>query len=234
MENTLSKTGQNGDWRERVVWPTQANLLVKFLEKIGPVLFWPLYQLECTGLDYIPREGPCILAPNHISNFDPVITSLYTPRHPFFMTKKELYRNSFLRWFLRQWGAFPVDRGQGDVWAIEQARRVLQAGQMLCMFPEGTRSKQGARLGKAKLGTAKLALEQNVLVLPTAITGTQHIRPGFRRYKVRVTMQVGEPLDLMTLAGPPPHDYGVLREMTMLVMKRIAAMLPPEYRGVYA
>jgi 1-acyl-sn-glycerol-3-phosphate acyltransferase len=234
MANTLSKTGQSDDWRERVVWPTQENALAKFMEKVGPVVFWPLYRLECVGLDHIPRQGPCILAPNHINNFDPVITSLYTPRHPFFMTKKELYKNGFLRWFLRQWGAFPVDRGQRDVWAMEQAGRVLQAGQMLCMFPEGTRSKHGARLGKAKLGTAKLALEYNVPVLPTAITGTQHIRPGFRRHKVLVTMQVDEPLDLVALAGPPPYDLEILRKMTLVLMKRIAAMLPPEYRGVYA
>jgi 1-acyl-sn-glycerol-3-phosphate acyltransferase len=184
------------------------------------------------GFENIPSDGPCILAPNHVSNLDPVIVGIYGPRHAFFMAKNELFRNSFMRWFVRSWGAFPVDRGQRDAWALQQAGRILQAGQMLVMFPEGTRSRSGATLGRGKPGTVKLALEYNAPVLPTAIWGTQHVRLGLKRHKV--TVQVGEPLDLAALAGPPPYPYEILEDMTTVIMKRIAAMLPAEHRGRYA
>jgi 1-acyl-sn-glycerol-3-phosphate acyltransferase len=233
MAQTLPKRDNSLCWREQVVWPTHEKDMVKVLKRFGRVVFWPVYDLEVTGLDNIPPEGPCILTPNHISNFDPVVVTLHTrPRHTFFMTKKELYRNSFMRWFLRMWGAFPVDRGRRDTWALQQARRLLQEGQLLCMFPEGTRSKNRAKLQKGKLGTAKLALEHNVPVIPMAIMGTHDIQPGRRRPKV--TIRVGRPIDLTAMAGPPPYNNERYQELTTMIMKQIAAMLPPDYRGVYA
>jgi 1-acyl-sn-glycerol-3-phosphate acyltransferase len=232
MAETLSKPHQSDDWRQRVVWPLHENWHVKLLKICGRIWFLPLYQIECTGLENIPPAGPCILAPNHIGAFDPVVLALYLPRHAFFMTKIELYRHFFARWFIRHWGAFPVERGQRDAWAIEHASRVLQAGQLLCMFPEGTRSKNQAKLSKGKLGTAKLALQHRVPVLPTAILGTHLIRPG--RTRPKVTIQVDGPLDLVSLAGPPPYDQQTLRAMTTIIMQHIAAMLPPPHRGAYA
>jgi 1-acyl-sn-glycerol-3-phosphate acyltransferase len=233
MEQTLSKRDKSVAWRERVAWPIHEKGFVRFLKWLGRLIFWPLYDIETVGLENIPAQGPCILAPNHISNFDPVIMALHTPpRHAFFMTKKELYKNFFMRWFLRMWGAFPVDRGQRDAWALQQAGRVLQAGQILCMFPEGTRSRGRISLQQGKLGTAKLALEHQVVVLPVAIVGTQDIQPG--RKRPRLTVQVGPAIDLAALAGPPPYNYETFQEMTAVIMRRIAAMLPPEYRGVYA
>jgi 1-acyl-sn-glycerol-3-phosphate acyltransferase len=232
MENTLSKRNQNSDWREQVPWFIYEKNLVKAVKKFGRVIFWPIIDPIFIGFENIPPEGACILTPNHISNVDPVLVGLYTPRHAFFMAKSEIFRNSFMRWFVRQWGAFPVDRGQRDAWALQQAGRVLEAGQMLCMFPEGTRSKHGAKLGKGKPGTAKLALEYHAPILPTAIWGTHLVRPGLKRYQV--TVQVSEPLDLVALAGPPPYDYEVFEAMTTIIMKRIAAMLPAGHRGIYA
>jgi 1-acyl-sn-glycerol-3-phosphate acyltransferase len=231
MENTLPKTKPGGHWREQLPWFTHETLLAKFVKKGGQAILWPLINPVWIGLENIPPAGACILAPNHISNFDPVMIGLYTPRHAFFMAKSELFRNAFLRWFIRQWGAFPVERGQRDAWALQQAGRVLASGQMLCMFPEGTRSKNGAILGKGKPGTAKLALEYSAPVLPTAIWGTHQIKLGKRN---RITVQIGEPLDLAAMAGPPPYDYEILEEITTVMMKRIAAMLPAGHRGLYA
>lgn len=232
MEETLSQTNKSSDWRDQVDWPLYEKRRVKLLKVCGRIWFLPLYHIECAGLEHIPLEGPCILAPNHIAAFDPVVLSLYLPRHVFFMTKIELYRNAFMRWFIRHWGAFPVERGQRDAWAIEQASRVLQAGQILCMFPEGTRNKGQVKLAKGKVGTAKLALQHQAPVLPTAILGTHLIRPG--RARPTVTIQVGRPLDLVALAGSPPYEQHTLREMTTIIMQQIAAMLPPQHRGVYA
>lgn len=76
-----------------------------------------------------------------------------------------------------------------------------------------------------------LALENNVPIVPLAILGTQNVRIG--RVRPIVTLQIGEPFDLAPVAGPPPHPPKKLRELTTLVMQRIAAMLPPEHRGVY-
>jgi 1-acyl-sn-glycerol-3-phosphate acyltransferase len=231
MENTLPKQKPGEHWREQVPWFTHETLLAKVVKKVGRSILWPLIKPVKIDFENIPPAGACILAPNHISNFDPVLVGLYMPRHAFFMAKSELFRNGFLRWFIRQWGAFPVERGQRDAWALQQAGRVLQAGQMLCMFPEGTRSKNEAKLGKGKPGTAKLALEYNAPVLPTAIWGTHQIRPGQR---TQVTVKIGRPLDLAAIAGSPPYDYEILEEATTLIMKHIAAMLPAEHRGLYA
>jgi len=230
MEETLTTTSEFNDWRDRTTWYTHETFLPHFIKLIGRPLFRLVMNLERIDWDNIPA-GPCILAPNHINNFDVLAIGLYVPRHPFYMTKKELFKNPVMSWIIRLCGAFPVDRGGRDAWPLRQAGRVLEAGQMLCMFPEGKRSGRKAQLRRGKPGTVKLALEHKVPIVPAAILGTQHIKIG--RTRPKATFQIGEPLDVATLAGPPPYTNETIRELTTLLMERIAKMLPPEHRGVY-
>ena len=232
MTDTLSTPNQPLDWRDQLTWPLHRTVQARGIELLIRAILPTFVALETTGVEHIPATGPCILTPNHIGNADPLVIGVGIPhRQLFFMAKKELYKNPIIAWIIRMYGTFPVERGQRDEWALRHASKVLEAGQLLCMFPEGTRSKNKARLGKGKIGTVKLALEHNVPVIPAAVMGSQAVKVGLKRTKV--TVQIDQPIDLVQLAGPPPYEYQTMRELTTLIMQRIAAMLPPENRGVY-
>jgi 1-acyl-sn-glycerol-3-phosphate acyltransferase len=199
---------------------------------VGGLYFHAVAEVERIGFDNFPATGPCILASNHISNLDVVYLAVCLPRHPHFMAKVELYKNPIFAWAIRLCGSFPVNRGENDAWALRQAGRVLEAGQLLCMFPEGTRSKDKAQLRRGKVGAVKLALDYRAPIVPVAISGTENF--GFRGWKGnKIRIQASPPLDMATLAGPAAYDGDTLRELTSVLMQHIAAMLPPAYRGIY-
>lgn len=198
---------------------------------IGHIIFWPTYSVTWEGLENLPATGPCILASNHASNYDSTLLwSELWKRWLFIMAKMELYDGWFLRWLLSRIGTFPVKRGEGDIWAIGQAGRILKAGLVLGMFPEGTRSKTGV-LQTGKTGTVKLALHHNVPVVPAAVLNTDKITTWYRR--VPVTVKIGPAIDLVSLAGPKPYSQHTYQELTTVLMQHIAALLPPERRGIY-
>jgi 1-acyl-sn-glycerol-3-phosphate acyltransferase len=230
-DNPSSQINAPVDWRDRLIWHTHETMLAHLIKTVFAPLFRVLAKVEYRGIENIPLEGPLVMAFNHISNFDAPFIVIHLPRHPFFMAKKELFRNKPFGWVIRQFGGFPINRGERDPWALAQAGRVLEAGQMLFMFPEGTRSGPAARLKRGKIGAVKLALEHQTRILPAAIFGTQQIKWGWK--KNRVWLQFGEPLDLIALAGPPPYAYETYQTLTDLLMRQIAAMLPPESRGIY-
>lgn len=231
MANVSTLSEQNGDWRDRLTWYTHETFVIRLIKAIGRPIVWPFLKIECTGLDNIPASGSCILASNHINDLDVISIGAVMPRHPHFMAKSELYKNPVFAWFIRQGGSFPVNRGESDTWALRQAGRVLEAGQMVCMFPEGTRAGAKAQLRKGKVGAVKLALDYHAPVVPAAILGTQNFS---WKKRTLITLQVGQPLDFGPLAGPPPYEYHQLRDLTTILMQHIAAMLPPEHRGIYA
>ncbi|MCB0155309.1 MAG: 1-acyl-sn-glycerol-3-phosphate acyltransferase [Anaerolineae bacterium] len=231
-DNIASPLNEAADWRDELTWYTHETGVARLLKTVFTPLFRVPATIESQGVEHIPLEGPLVMAFNHISNYDVPFIVMHLPRHPFFMAKRELFRNKPFGWTIRQFGGFPINRGERDPWAIAQAGRVLQAGQMLFMFPEGTRSGPKAQLKRGKIGAVKLALEHQAPILPAAIFGTQKIRWGWKRNEVR--LQFGEPLDVVALAGPPPYSYETLQSLTDTLMLRIAAMLPPAHRGVYA
>ncbi len=102
---------------------------------------------------------------------------------------------------------------------------------MVCMFPEGTRAGAKAQLRKGKVGAVKLALDYHAPGVPAAILGAQNFS---WKKRTLITVQVGQPLDFSAMAGPPPYEYHQLRDLTTTLMQHIAAMLPPEHRGIYA
>ena len=191
-------------------------------------------KLEVVGRENVPLEGPLILASNHLNNADPPAIAFAAPRHPTFMAKREMTTWPIIGPAFRMFGAFPVRRGRPDRSAIRAASEVVQRGDMLVMFPEGTRSRTGA-LTRGYSGTALVALRSGAPVLPVAITGTEDIIWPWLFLKPQsvkhVKVVIGQPFRL-----PPVERINneTTRQATDLIMRHISALLPPEYRGVYA
>jgi 1-acyl-sn-glycerol-3-phosphate acyltransferase len=147
------------------------------------VLSWPFvrfaYRLRWSGLEHVPRTGGFVLAANHTSNFDPwpLGIPLFPRRWLRFMAKSELYWWP-LRYALDAGGAFPVHRGEGDVEAIETAVELVRAGEVVVMFPEGTRRRKGLRKkwqARPHTGAARIAHEAGAPLVPAAIKGTDRL-----------------------------------------------------------
>ena len=164
---------------------------------------WPvvygLYRLRARGLEHLPHDG-FVLAANHTSNFDPWALGLplWPRRQLRFMAKSELFRTP-LAPILRAGGAFKVRRGEGDVEAMRTAAELVREGEIVVMFPEGTRREKGLRkkhVARAHTGAARIALTAGAPLVPAAIAGTDRLT---RLEPLRVAY--GEPLDLSSLDG---------------------------------
>jgi len=215
-------------------------MLLDLYKKFIIALDWTLTRLyvrklEIVGKENVPLEGAVILASNHLNNADPPMVALaIRPRYPMYMAKREMIRWPILGPAFRIFGAFPVRRGEADLSALRAATEVIEGGALLVMFPEGTRSRTGG-LTKGHPGTALIALRTGAPVLPVAITGSENIGWPWIFLKPRsikhIKVVIGEPFHL------PPVER-INSESTMeahrYIMRRIAALLPPEYRGVYA
>ena len=188
----------------------------------------------------IPREGPVILAANHISNADAVIIgSWLTPklgRRIHWLGKKEMFEWPIVGWMARNGGVVPVDRGGADVEAFRIAQRILEAGHVLMVFPEGTRSPT-AELQVPKDGLAMLALRTGATIVPIGVSNTDHVwkkgsflpRPGGH-----ATMRIGEPFRLADVVPEGLDRKRQKAEATTAIMRRIAALLDGRHRGAYA
>jgi 1-acyl-sn-glycerol-3-phosphate acyltransferase len=187
---------------------------------------------QVRGKGNVPGDGAMIVVANHLNLADPPILSVSLGRKAVFMAKEELFRSKFSGYFVRSFGAFPVQREQLDRGALRRAKRVLADGMALVMFPEGSRSKN-ARLQSAFPGSALIALRNGTSVLPVGITGTEKIRGiAWLLRRPRVTINIGRPFSLSPAGGKLTKVE--LTGLTDSIMARIAELLPPEYRGHYA
>jgi 1-acyl-sn-glycerol-3-phosphate acyltransferase len=169
------------------------------------------------GTEWIPREGPVIIASNHVSNWDPVLVGLGCPREVHFMAKQELFENRLLGWLITAYNALPVRRGQADHRALRLASGVLKRGGALLMFPEGTRSMNG-EIKSAKAGVGFLASTTGTPVVPACIVGSSSLgRAAVRRTPLRVAF--GRPI-------PPPEgrSANAYVEVTERVMQAIGEL----------
>jgi 1-acyl-sn-glycerol-3-phosphate acyltransferase len=135
--------------------------------------FWRVY-FQVIGVEYvnpgvIPLTGAAIIAPNHLTSIDPFGVAQPTPRRVHYMAKQELFSSTLLRWYMESGNAFPVERGKMDLTAIKTALRILQGGQLLVMFPSGTRGGEDT-----KGGASFLALKAKVPVIPVGISLSQN------------------------------------------------------------
>ncbi|HEY8582439.1 MAG TPA: 1-acylglycerol-3-phosphate O-acyltransferase [Capillimicrobium sp.] len=180
------------------------NPLVYWLVRAVFQPFFHLYfRLSRIGREHVPQDGPMIIAANHRSFLDPFVIGTLVRRPIYFVAKQELFRKPIVAWFLNSLGAFPIDRGNADGDAMATAREILERGDVVVIFPEGTRVRPGA-LGSPKRGVGRLALETGVPVLPVAVIGTEAIRRGWRIRPHKVRIRVGSPLTFPKVESPSP------------------------------
>ena len=191
------------------------------------------------ALDEIPSSGPVILAANHISNADPVILGAWLTkslgRRIHWLGKKELFEWPVIGWVARNGGIHPVDRAAADVDAFRTAQRVLVEGQVLMIFPEGTRSPTG-ELQPPKDGLAMLALRTDAPIVPIGISNTDRVWPKGQllpRPGGHATMRIGRPFRLSDELPEGLDRKSAKKAATELIMHRIAAQLDPRHRGPY-
>lgn len=189
-------------------------------------------KLRVEGVANVPRTGPVILAVNHIHWTDIPLAALRVPRVTHYMAKIELFGKPVLGGYIRKMAAFPVRRGEGDREAIRTAERLLAEGEIVAIFPEGHRSDNGALI-PAHPGAGYVALRSGVPIVPVAVSGTRQIFKGFHYgpFRPKVTIRFGKPF---TLGAGGKVSKEALGPATDEIMRRIAAMLPPEQRGPYA
>lgn len=204
---------------------------LRFLIKyIGFTLLAKIDHVE--GIEKVPLQGPAILMINHIAFIDPILVLHLLHRNIVPLAKIEVYQYPLIGIFPKMWGVIPVRREEIDRQAIRQVFNVLHAGEIVLVAPEGTR---GTQLTRGKVGVAYLASRAKVPVIPIAIENT----PGFPalrntpRWKgPGATVKFGDPFWFSEQYSRAGHDE--LRLMTDEAMYILAAMLPPDRRGVYS
>ncbi len=200
-----------------------ANLAVGLLLRL-------LTRCRVEGIEHIPPSGPLLIVANHLNLVDPPMLGALLPRRIVFMAKEELFGVPIIGRVITWYGAFAVKRGSADRQALRTAVAVLQNGNAVGMFPEGTRSKSG-RMAAAHPGAALLAILASAPILPVAITGTDRLR-SWHWFLARptITVRIGQPFR-------PERDRsgkGSLEGSTRSMMTRVALLLPEDRRGYYS
>jgi 1-acyl-sn-glycerol-3-phosphate acyltransferase len=207
---------------------------------LGPLLRL-LFRPRIEGLEYVPDEGAAIVAGNHLSFSDHFLMPAVLRRRITFLAKAEYFTGPGLKgrltaFFFRSAGQIPVDRSGKEAGraALREGLEVLSRGELLGIYPEGTRSHDG-RLYKGKVGVAAMALGAGVPVVPCAMVGTFEVQPPGRKIPRirRVTIRFGRPLDFSRYAGME-GERAVLRAVTDEIMYAILEMSGQEYVDRYA
>jgi 1-acyl-sn-glycerol-3-phosphate acyltransferase len=206
----------------------------------GPILK-TVFRPWVTGLDNIPKKGGVIIASNHLSFIDSVFLPLVLDRRIFFLAKSDYFKGRGLKgWatkaFMNGTGMLPIDRsgGKASEASLNTGLKVLHDGEVLGIYPEGTRSPDG-KLYRGRTGVARMILEGNVPVVPVAMIDTEKVMPiGTKIPKVqRIGIVIGEPLDFSRFAGLE-GDRFILRSITDEIMYELNRLSGQEYVDIYA
>jgi len=200
----------------------------RFLTK---ALLLLLTRWQVKGRENIPVQGPLLVVANHLNLADPPILGVSINRKMVFLAKEELFRDALSRFFVKNYGAFPVQRGRLNRAAFDRAGQFLAKGIAVAMFPEGKRSKT-RQLESAFPGTAMLAWRCGAPILPVAISGTERIK-GFSWIfsRPKITVNIGTAFRLPQVNGKVSKEE--LNQFTNTIMGHIAQLLPEAYRGIY-
>ncbi|MEU8338561.1 lysophospholipid acyltransferase family protein [Micromonospora tulbaghiae] len=214
------------------------------LYTIGKLTVAPTLRLafrpHVEGLEHIPATGGAIFASNHLSVADELLLGTVVPRHLAFWAKSEYFKGTglkggFSKFVLTGLGAIPVERagGRAALTAFDAAIPVLKAGDLVAVYPEGTRSPDG-RLYRGRTGTVRLAIAAGVPIIPVGVTGTDKAQPIGTRIprpgRAKITIKFGKPLDFTGR----PDDRTSLRVMTDEMMAEIQKLSGQEYVPRYA
>jgi 1-acyl-sn-glycerol-3-phosphate acyltransferase len=207
---------------------------------LGPLLKL-LFRPWVEGEDHIPDEGAAIFASNHLSFSDSIFLPLMVPRRMTFLAKSDYFTGRGLKGkataaFFKGVGQLPIDRSGGKAGeaALNSGLRVLRRGELLGIYPEGTRSPDG-RLYRGRTGVARMALEAGVPVLPVAMIGTDKAQPTGKKLPriMRIGIRIGRPLSFTRYEGME-DDRFVLRSITDEIMYELMLLSGQEYVDEYA
>ena len=189
-----------------------ANLLIGIMR----LWFAIMFKVEIKGKENVPAEGNAIICANHYSNYDPFAAAIYLDRLPRYIGKKELFENKILAFLLKEVRVFPLDRKAAmDMKAVKTALKVLKDGEILAIFAEGTRVKEGEHVD-AKGGVALFAMKGNASVIPCAISGKY-------KFRNKITVEYGAPLSLDEFRGQK-LTAEVMTEITDVIMGKVEEM----------
>jgi len=207
---------------------------------LGPLLR-VLFRPWVRGIENIPTTGPVILASNHLSFSDSIFLPLQSRRPVVFLAKSEYFtgkgiKGALTRWFFKSTGQLPIDRsgGKASEASLNTGLKVLSQGQVLGIYPEGTRSPDG-RLYRGRTGIARMVLESKAPIIPVAMIDTEKVQPiGKRLPRIRrIGIVVGTPLDFSRFDGME-GDRIVLRAVTDEIMYELRKLSGQEYVDAYA
>ncbi|TJY44366.1 1-acyl-sn-glycerol-3-phosphate acyltransferase [Cohnella pontilimi] len=188
-------------------------MIYRFCRFLLRILYALMYRLETRGLDNIPDAGPVVLCSNHKSLQDPITLGIWVPRKVHYMAKAELFGIPLLGPLIRALGAFPVKRGGVSKEAIRTAIHLLEQGNVMGIFPEGTRNQS---LGMGKRGAVTMALRSRAVVVPVAIVGE------YRMFRKMIAVY-GAPIDMKPFADAGTAES--MEEATEQIMSKIKEML---------
>jgi 1-acyl-sn-glycerol-3-phosphate acyltransferase len=192
---------------------------------------WLWLDVEKQGWENIPRTGPVIMMINHVAFLDPVILTGMMTRPLVSMAKVEAYEDKLIGPLLHAFDSIPVNRGAADLQALRRILDALEAGLAVLIAPEGHRSESGG-LGEAHEGIAFVAYRAKVPIVPVGISGTPEFKNNYwKMKKTHVTYRFGQPFYLDS--GGERVTAEILKQMTDEAMYQLAALLPPEQRGLY-
>ncbi len=206
--------------------PLGTGWLQWFADAVGWALRW-WFRLRVEGASNLPRSGPVVIAMNHESALDIPLIVVACPRRIVFMAKKELYKNRFVSWSLRMLGGFRVDRDRFDLRAVQRAKTVLDAGRVLGMYPEGTRSP--GELLPFLDGAAWVALRAGAPIVPCAISGTERTGEARRPGAVAVRISFAPPIPVERVDDPSERRIratALTAEVRAAIERRLAGRPP--------
>lgn len=214
-----------------------AGALQRRTRRVAKPAVTTLWDVEMSGYDRLPRNGPAILCPNHLSFFDSALLTFTAPRNISFVGKAEYMDSWTTKFLFPAMGMIPIDRAGGtkSASALDAARGVLERGELFGIYPEGTRSRDG-KLHKGRTGAARLAQAVGCPIYPVGIIGTDRIQPpGARLPKLRTScsITIGQPIRPERYVGRDGAQLG-WRSMIDEVMYEIRELTDQTYVHRYA
>lgn len=208
--------------------------LRRVLQFLAHIVLGGLADIEIEGKENFPKSGPLIVVGNHFSFLDPVAFVMLTPWPLDFVGGAVTpHAPKIVQFIPRLWGYLPVYRGTGSTFALKQARKILDKGGVLGIFPEG--GSWAHILRPARPGAALLTAQTNAPILPIGLSGLTNVFPSLRKFKrAKVKFKIGKPFGPFIISGSRYDQRQQLDEIGHEIMHQISGLIPPEDAGMYS
>jgi 1-acyl-sn-glycerol-3-phosphate acyltransferase len=210
-------------------------MLLRILRTLSRLVVRLIADVEMIGYENVPQAGGCIVVSNHLGRLDVALSIVMAQRDDIVLMVAEKYQKyAVWRWLAKELDAIWLNRYEADIYALRLVQKRLRQGELLAMAPEGTRS-QSEALIPGRPGAAYLASKTGVPIVPVGVTGTEDrvVKARLRRLqRPHIVIRIGSPFTLPPIERQDRDAY--LQVYTDEIMCRIAVLLPPTYRGVYA